>query len=109
MYTSIFKVYALSYVVFTRFRGTHRDLPPGVETQRGHKEDEGDPNPCPEDESDRMRPDAEQMEEAISNFMYDMEKHEHGGFTHVHTFLSKLPVLVHTRYRAMSHETAIEG
>ncbi len=43
-----------------------------------------------------MRPDAEQMEAAITNFMDDMEKQEHGGFTHVHTFLSKLPVPVHT-------------
>ncbi len=69
----------------------------------GHEEDEGDPNPCPEDEADRMRPDAEQMEGAISNFMDDMEKQEHGGFTHIHTFLSKLPLPLHTKCRAMSH------
>ena len=56
-----------------------------------------------------MRPDAEQMEEAIGNFMHDMEKEEHGGFTHIHTLLSKLPVPVHTDCRVMSHETAIEG
>ncbi len=41
--------------------------------------------------------------------MDDMEKQEHGCFTHIHTFLSKLPVPVHTKCRAMSHETAIEG
>ncbi len=76
-----------------------------METQNGHDEDEGGPNPCPEDDADLMRPDAEQMEdlEAIGNFMDDMEKQEHGCFTHIHTFLSKLPVPLHTKCRAMSH------
>ncbi len=54
--------------------------------------------------ADLMRPDAEKMEEAITNFMDDMEKQEHGCFSHIHTFLSKLPVPVHTKCRAMSHE-----
>ncbi len=45
-----------------------------METQTGHEEDEGDPNPCPEDDADLMRPDAEKMEEAICNFMDEMEK-----------------------------------
>jgi hypothetical protein len=48
-----------------------------VETQTGHEDDEGDHNPCPEDDADLMRPDAKQMEAAISNFMNGMEKQEH--------------------------------
>ncbi len=99
----------LCYVLFTCFCGTHQDVPPGEETQRGLGDDEGDHNPCPEDDADLIRPDAEQMEVAITNFMDDMEKQEHGGFTHIHTFLSKLPVPVHTECRSMSQDTAIEG
>ncbi len=70
----------------------------------GHEADEGDPNPqaCPEDDADLTRPHAEQMEEAIGNFMDDMEKLEHFGFTHIHTFLSKLPVPVHIKCHATS-------
>ncbi len=102
------KVYPSSYVLFTGFHGTHRDVPPRVETKTGHEEDEGDHNPCPEDDADLMRPDAEQMA-VITNFMDDMEKQEHGGFTHIHTFISKLPVPVHTKCRALSYYTAIEG
>ena len=60
--------------MFTGFRGTHRDVPPAVDTQKDHVEHEGDPNPCPEDDADLMRPEAEQMEEAIGNCMDDMEK-----------------------------------
>ena len=99
----------LSYVLFTCFRCTHQDVPPGEETQKGLGDDEGDHNPCPEDDADLIRPDAEQMEAAITNFMDYMEKQEHGGFTHIHTFLSKLPVPVHTECRCVSHDNAIEG
>ncbi len=67
--------------MFTGFSGTHRDIPPAVVTQKDLVEDEGDPNPCPEDDADCMKPDAEQMEEAIGNFMDDMEKQEHGCLT----------------------------
>ena len=95
--------------MFTGFRGAHRDVQPAVVTHKDLVEDEGDPNPCPEDDADFMRPDAEQMEEAIGNFMDDMEKQEQGGFTHLHTLLSKMPVPVYTECRAMSHETALES
>ncbi len=54
-------------MLYKGFCGTHRDVR-GVETQTGHEEDEGDPNPYPEDDADLMRPDSEEMEEAISNF-----------------------------------------
>ncbi len=49
--------YICSYVLDTGFRGTNRDVQPVVET--GQIEDEGDPNPCPEDDADLIRPDAE--------------------------------------------------
>jgi hypothetical protein len=71
-----------------------------VETE--HEETEGDPNPCSEDDADFIRPDSEQMEEAISKFMDGMEEQEHGGFKQRHTFLSKLPVPVQTKCCAMT-------
>ncbi len=37
-------LYASSKLVFTGFRGTHRDVPPAVETQKDHVEHEGGPN-----------------------------------------------------------------
>ena len=54
-------VYASSKLVFTGFCGSHRDLPPAVETQNDYVEHEGDPNPCPEDDADLIRPDAEKL------------------------------------------------
>ena len=57
-----------------------------METHKVHVEHEGDPNPCPEDDAVLMRPDAEQMEDAIGNFMDDMEKQEHGLAAASHTF-----------------------
>jgi hypothetical protein len=78
-----------------------------VETEQ--EQDEGDSNPCPEDEDDFIRPDAQGMEEAIRKFLNGIEKQEHGCFKHIHTFLSKLPVPVHTKCRAMKQDVAIEG
>ncbi len=69
VYTSILKDYPSSYVLFTGFRGTRRDVPPVVETQTRHEEDEGDPNHCPEDDADLMRPDAEEMERGNYQFL----------------------------------------
>ena len=43
--------------------------------------EEGDPLPCPEDEEFfESRPDAADMEEAISKFMEGMEQQEHTGY-----------------------------
>ncbi len=91
----------------TEFRGTHRDVPPVVEG--GQVEDEGDHNPCPQDEADFIRPDAEEMEEAISKLMDGIEKQKCGVFNHIHTFLSKLPVPQHAKRHVMTHAVAIEG
>ncbi len=73
------------------------------------EQDEGDPNPCPEDEDDFLRPDAEGIKEAISKFLDGIEGQEHGGIKHMHSFLEKLPVLVPIKCRAMKHAVAIEG
>ncbi len=89
------------------FRGIHRDILPAVDTEQ--EEDEGDPNPCPEDEDDFLRPDAEGMEEAISRFLDGMEGQEQNGFKHMHSFLAKLPMPVPTKCRALTHAVAIES
>jgi hypothetical protein len=44
-------------------------------------DDEGDDNPCTEDEEFfQGRPDADDMEEAITKFFYGMEGQERSGF-----------------------------
>ncbi len=77
-------VYASSKLVFTGFRGSYRDLPPAVETQKDYVEHEGDPNPCPEDDADLIRPDAEQMEEAIGSLWITWRKR---SMVASHTFI----------------------
>ncbi len=95
------------YIDDAGFHGTHRDVQPVMDTEQ--EENEGDPNPCPEDDDDFIRPDAEGTEEAISKFWDGKEEQEHGGFKQMHTFLSKLPVPVHSKCRAMTHAVTIEG
>jgi len=54
--------------------------------------EDGDPNPCPEDEEFfQCRPDAADMEEAIGKFMEGMEKQEHTGYSTLHKLLQGLP------------------
>ena len=55
--------------------------------------EDGDPNPCPEDEEFfQCRPDAADMEEAIGKFMEGMEKQECTGYAALHNLLEGLPV-----------------
>ncbi len=63
--------------VDTGFCGSHQDaaMPPPSADQATMED--GDPNPCPEDEEFiQSRPDAADMEEAIGKFMEGMEKPE---------------------------------
>ena len=55
--------------------------------------EEGDPHPCTEDEEFfETRPDAADVEEAISKFMEGMEKKQHTGYNSLHKPLQGLPV-----------------
>ena len=71
------------------FRGTHRDaaMLPGpterlVPEAEGAMDEDRDPNPCEEDEEFfKARPNAEEMEAAISKFLYAMPALETDGFS----------------------------
>ena len=55
--------------------------------------EEGDLRPCPEDkEFFESRPDAEDMEEAISKCMEGMKSEECTGYNALHKLLQTLPV-----------------
>ena len=94
----------------TGFRGSHRDaaMPPPSADQASMED--GDPNPCPEDEEFfECRPDAADMEEAIGKFMEGMEKQEHTGYSTLHKLLQGLPVPVHNTAGSMTQAEALEG
>ena len=60
------------------------------------------PSPCPEDEEFfDTRPDAEDMEEAISKFMEGMKQQEHTGYNALHKLLQGLPVPVQKKASSM--------
>jgi hypothetical protein len=74
--------------------------------------EDGDPNPCPEDEEFfECRPDAADMEEAIGKleFMEGMEKQERTGYSSLHKLLQGLPVPVHNTAGSMTQAEALEG
>ncbi len=73
-------------------------------------DDEGDDNPCTEDEEFfQGRPDADDMEEAITKFFYGMEGQERSGFKDLHRFLGRLPLPIVKGYSGMPHSEALEG
>ena len=73
-------------------------------------DDEGVDNPCIEDEEFfQGRPDADDMEEAITRFLHGMEGQERSGFKDLHRFLGCLPLPVAKGDRAMLHSEALEG
>ena len=61
------------------FRGAQRDVhmlkvvPPAVDTQADQEHEEGDPDPCPEDEDFFVGPDSASMEEVICKFLDGLE------------------------------------
>jgi hypothetical protein len=88
-------------LVFAGYRGARRDAlmgdvgqPPHVseDGEMGPSDEEGDPNPCPEDEEFYKVPDADSMEEAIGRFMEGLEGQERAGFSQIHSLLQRLPV-----------------
>jgi hypothetical protein len=82
-----------------------------VPTQPHVTEDyEGDDNPCTEDEEFfQGRPDADDMKEALTNFLDGMEGQKQSGFKDLHRFLGRLPLPVAKGDCAMLHSEALEG
>ncbi len=97
------------------FRGSRSDeelLAGGPVATQPHvtDDDEGDDNPCTEDEECfQGRPDADDMEEAITKFLDGMEGQEHSGFKDLHRFLGSLPLPVAKEDLAMLHSEALQG
>jgi hypothetical protein len=73
----------------------------------GPGDDEGDPNPCPEDEEFHKAPDADSMEKAIGKFMEGLEGQERARFSQIHSLLQRLPVPVQKETSSMTHSEAI--
>ena len=97
------------------FRGSRRDeelLAGGPVATQPHvtDDDEGDNNPCTEDEEFfQGRPDADEIEEAITKFLDGMEGQERSGFKDLHRFLGRLPLPVAKDDRALLHSEALQG
>ncbi len=108
-------MYILSHQCNADFLGLCRDedmLAGGPVSMQPHvtDDDEGDDNPCIEDEEFfQGRPDADDMEEAITKFLDAMEGQERSGFKDLHRFLGRLPLPVAKGDRAMLHSEALEG
>jgi hypothetical protein len=75
----------------------------------GPFDEDGDPNPCPEDEEFHKAPDADSMEEAIGKFMEGLEGQERAGFSQIHKLLQRLPVPVQKDISSMMNAEANEG
>jgi hypothetical protein len=69
-----------------------------------------DPHPCEEDEEFfKSRPDAEEMEEAISKFLDAMPAVESKRYEQLHRHLARLPAPERKEISAMKHTEAVEG
>ena len=55
------------------------------------------------------RPDADDMEEAITKFLDEKKGQERSGFKDLHRFLGRLPLPVAKGDRAILHSEALEG
>jgi hypothetical protein len=72
-------------------------------------DDEGGDNLCIEDEEFfQGRPDADNMEEAITKFLDGMEGQERSAFKDLHRFLGCLPLPVVKGDCGMSHSETLE-
>jgi hypothetical protein len=97
------------------FRGSRCDeelLAGGPVATQPHvtDDDEGDDNPCTEDEEFfQRRPDADDMEEAITKFLDGMEGQERSGFKDLHRFLDRVPLPVAKEDSAMLNSEALQG
>jgi hypothetical protein len=109
-------MYIIQSCKYAGFRGFLRDedMRAGVlVTTQPHitNDDEGDDNPCSEDEEFLQgRRGAEDMGEAIIKFLDGFEGQERSGFKDLNRFLGRLPCPdVEKVGRSMSHSEAVEG
>ena len=72
-------------MVYTGFRDARRDIQDPPQAQVPHSP------PDPHDEEMHARPDQEEMEEAINNFLQQLDKQEKKGFKDLASLLSLLP------------------
>ena len=94
----------------TGFRGSHRDDAMQAPAPAQPTCEEGDLRPCREDEAFfESRPDAADMEEAISKFMEGMEREECTGYNALHKLLQTLPVPEEKDSDSMTQAEAFQG
>ena len=92
------------------FRGSHHDDVNQAPVAAHTSYEDGDPRPCAEDEEFfESRPDAADMEEAISKFMEGMEREECTGYNALHKLLQTLPVPGEKDANSMTQEEAFQG
>ncbi len=73
-------------------------------------DDDLDPHPCEEDEEFfKARPNAEEMEQAISKFLDAMPSLETDNFQNLHRQLALLPLPNEEVVSSMTHDAAVEG
>ena len=72
-------------MVYTGFRDARRDIQDPPQALLPHSP------PDPHDEEMHARPDQEEMEEAINNFLQQLDKQEKKGFKDLASLLSLLP------------------
>ena len=94
----------------TRCRGSHRDDAMQAPAPAQPTCEEGDLRPCREDEAFfESRPDAADMEEAISKLMEGMESEECTGYNALHKLLQGLPVPEKKNVSSMTQADAFQG
>ena len=94
----------------TGCRGSHRDDAMQAPAPAQPTCEEGDLRPCREDEAFfESRPDAADMEEAISKFMEGMEREECTGYNALHKLLQTLPVPEEKDSDSMMQAEAFQG
>ncbi len=101
------------------FRGTHRDaaMLPGpsektVPEVQPALDDDLDPGPLPCEEDEdvfKARPNAEEMEQAISKFLDAMPALETDNFQNLHRQLARLPLPNERVVSSMTHDEAVDG
>ncbi len=113
---SVHTLYIIQSCKYAGFRAFRRDeymRAGGPVSIQPHvtDDDEGDDNPCSEDEEFfQGRPGAEDMEEAITKFLDGLEGQERSGFKYLHRFFGWRPCPdVEKVGRSMSHSENVEG
>jgi hypothetical protein len=79
-----------------------------VDGDMGPSDEEGGPNPCPENKEFHKAQDADSMEEAIGKFIEGLEGQERAGFSQIHRLLQRLPAGILLHWHSMTNAEATE-